>query len=397
VTGAADPDEYKIATALASPGASVPMWWHETATGAITRLEYGTAGALTTNQARITGGFLHINIGGDPTGAGHVEVSANTAAGLVDGRSHLIFQDIEARYSGNDGFSVRNAADSITFTRCAGRWNANDGLNGFSAVTNILVEDGEFTDNGRHADFLGDGLSFHVDSTGQIDDCVVARNAKNGVANSERGTWVYNRLIGYENEGGDFATYLDAGNAGSHQWNRCISRDGGTVDRGAAIYRLFAQLGNGGRCEFNNCTIVKGDDANTFSRGVFMGGTNGTILLRNSVLSGAFQIGINKSGVSVATTEDYNCVNGAVLARSGITAGANSISSAPAFVDESANNFTPSVGSPLRNAGMEITGVTDVYPGTPDIGAIERLEPLGARSRARRLGAASNLRPRQIQ
>jgi hypothetical protein len=363
--------EYKIASALTT-AANCPAYYLSGST--VTRLEKGTAGALTSNQYAATGTDIHVNVGADP-GANIVEVPSNAACFLIDGISNVVVQGVDCRHANNDGISIRDASDSIVVDGVTCQYNANDGLNVLTASTNLTIKNSLFQQNGNHTNYAGDGLSAHEDSTGSIDNCQFLDNAKNGIANSEQGTWTYTNLTARRNSGGDYAIYSDtagAAVAGDHTVSRCISYDGGDVRTGVGIYSFLTEPSNGSVVRFYNSTIVLGTSVVNIPRAIRVAGTNGSVKIKNVVVSGAFSIGVLKASTS-ALDQDYLCVNGPTTAYSGLSAGAHSISTAPTFVDASGGDFTPAIGSVLLNGGVVVDGITDGYsPPAPDIGAIER-------------------------
>jgi len=145
------------------------------------------------------------------------------------------------------------------------------------------------------------------------------------------------------------------------------------INPAAAYYHLLVDASSSGAViNVVNNTLVRGSNAATFPRGVRVAGS-GTVTLKNTTVSGAYQIGVLQSG-SPSLTEENNNVFGATTAASGLTLDASTLAADPLFEDEAGGDYRLSSSSTLRNAGQAVSGITlRTIGAAPDIGAFEAL------------------------
>lgn len=355
--------EFNTPTSLTAPAGNVPMY-HEASDGTITRLASGTAGALALGEFAFSGGNLAVNVGALPDRAWRPTRSASFTSDGVDDNTVM---GVRCQFNGNDGLqnkggSLRFQADSVD---C--EWNSNDGINFQTVATISMIRNCTLKQNGRETDFLGDGFSGHVASSGTIRNTNVRWAGKDCISNSEQGDWVVEGCL-LLNGGQGYVAFPEAGVAGSHTVRRTIiaGTNGNTV---GALYKVFARVGNAATTfTLDNVTIFKGVDANTNSRGV------STLLLTldalNLIVSGSFQFSIYEQ--SGTLNSDFSDVFGAGLAYLNASEGADSVQVDPLFEDASNGDFRLTSSSPVDNAGTTVAGVTDQFAGTaPSMGAIE--------------------------
>jgi hypothetical protein len=213
--------------------------------------------------------------------------------------------------SNGDGFNVHGTWTGVVFDGCS---SINNGVTGESSD--------------------GDGFSYHDTTTGVIKNCISKNNKKSAVAHvGGAQVQMYNNLF-------------------SHTTN-------GTI---ALVY-----LGETGTYTLLNNTIYSA--AQTGNAVNFATGNTVTVDMRNNIIQG-FNYGIVEAGTATLT-EDYNTIYGyATGAVSGISAGANDLTTNPLLVSPP-TDMSLSAGSPAINSGVD-TGIYSDFYGNPRIGAFDR-------------------------
>lgn len=126
--------EYKIAYTAAPPFAAYYIDGNTAADilndAKITRLVFGTAGALAVGECAFDGTFFYLNIGKSPTG-GQAEIPAGTGVDLDDSgvrisKAGFTTDGINACFCVNDGF--RPSGSYLTHKNGKARWNNGDSV-----------------------------------------------------------------------------------------------------------------------------------------------------------------------------------------------------------------------------------------------------------------------------
>lgn len=350
--------EYKAALAYTAVNAfwitAIPI-----VEATISKLLLGTAGSLTVGQFGTSSGFVHVNIGSDPTTA-RIEVPrAGVVGWALANISNTLVRGIRTLFHELSGVTAGNGTNN-TFFGCDISWNGDDGVSpAGSGQMDVLFCN--VIRNGRVRQVsggAGDGISFHGTFRSRIVGNVVRDNEKGGVTNLQGCVvQVIGNLIDHNNQ--NAYILFDAANAGGAQlWQHNLivirsddAQEGIRMDGGAtAILTAY------------NNTIIQ-VAANHTGNGIL--GTAAAIA-KNNIITG-FGVGIN-----TAATADHNCVYSCTTAYSGVTAGSGSITNDPLFVGS--GDYSLQTGSPCKGTGSGL-GLTEGYQGVPppipaNIGAI---------------------------
>lgn len=359
--------EYKLAsgsTVGPNPGGATPaIFWVDTSVtpNVVTALFKGTAGALTANQWAIASNFLNVNIGRSPVATDRFEVGQGY--GVQIEKSNTRISGLYAAFNGNYNIAANTVSpvDNVQIDNCELAFTSADNCNiNNGAGTNI-----RFLYNYSHDSFNdggggGDGFSAHGACSGVVAYNTFRRNGKNGIANSEKGTWDYR---GNKFDASNFAVYGDGGGGSIHRaWGNTFVNEKPQLSAGEARIYIGALTAT---VQLYNNSVAKGTGAGN-ERGIRVDG--GTATARNNVVWGAgatpFSIGLYQAGG--ALTESNNAAGGSSADR--ITWGSTSpitISSDP-FTSVATGNLAPGVSSPLLAAGVAVTNFTNGSP--PDVG-----------------------------
>jgi hypothetical protein len=356
--------EYDTATAHSAPGGNVPVY-HEAVDGTIRRLAAGTAGALSDGEFAFSGGSLAVNVGAAPH---KVWVPNGAYSFQADGVDDVTIFGLRCAFSSNDGLQYRNGAQRFQADSIDAEWNANDAINSGTATSDALIRNCTMLESGRETDWLGDGFSAHVASTGTIRNCNIRWAAKDCISNSQQGNWTIegSRLL---NGGQGLVVYPEAGTPGAHTVNRCII-SGGNGRTGFGAYKVSCIFNNASATiDINNCVLDLGVDLNATARGLRV--DTGTMTVRNSIMNGSFQLGFYQA--SGTLDSDYCDAFGMAGPYTGAAEGPNSLRVDPVFIDAANGDFRLSSGSGVIDQGTTLAGITDQYLGSaPDMGAHEK-------------------------
>jgi hypothetical protein len=175
--------EYKTALAYTARNA----FWITGETiseAAVTKLTLGAAGALADGQFGTSDGFLHVNIGQDPTGQ-RIEVPRSGSCGLLlSNANSVLTQGVEIYFADNEGVAVIGGANNEV-RGCTINWNGEDGV-GVSGAADLDVTNCTILRNGGERTAMlgrGDGVSYHDTCSGTISGNAIRDNEKGGVVN----------------------------------------------------------------------------------------------------------------------------------------------------------------------------------------------------------------------
>ena len=357
--------EYKSTTATVDPGGNIPVY-HESSTGVVTRLKAGLAGSLVSGEFDYSAGSLHVNVGGAVPD--RVWVPSGAYSVQSNGKDDVLVTGLSCRYSSNDGLQYKAGALNFDADSVDCEWNANDGINQATAATDAMIRNCTLAESGREADWLGDGFSAHTTGTGTIRNTQIRWAGKDGISNSEQGSWT---IEGCQilHGGQGITIYPEAGVAGAHTINRCVIA-GGNGRTGFGAYRISAIVGNASTAlTVNNCVIDLKGDLNATSRGIRV--DNATMNVKNTSMSGAFNLGYYQASGSLIS--DYCNAYGMGTPYTTAVEGPNSLRVDPQFVDDPSGDYRLGASSELIDVGVLVAGVTDTYGvGGPEIGRYER-------------------------
>ena len=186
-------------------------------------------------------------------------------------------------------------------------------------------------------------------------DNIVALNSGAGLVVRRPAVIVGNRV--HDNAGA--AILVSAGGGGSVLRQNTICANGGGGDATAADVVIV----------FN---LIAGQT--TFG----LSSTGGSVDFRNNVVTGNGTFGINGADADFAFL-DFNAffLNAAGDCRACATLGSVALTTDPSFVDAAGFDFRPSPGSPLIDAGVDLSwdvngpGAGLFFGAAPDIGAVE--------------------------
>ena len=363
--------EYRLSTS-ATTYAGNYIWWRRF--GATIPLAKGTYGSLTAFQYAMSGTTLSVNIGRAVDHFDCFEIPQRSYGVGADGKSFLQFKGLAIKHSQAYAmeFATTAAVDNIIIEDCDLSACIADLVNTFTYATNFTIRKSWLHDQPNST---GDAFSAHSansnGSTTVFEDNLVQNITKNGIAHDQLGTHIIRRN---RFEAANLTIYTSAtGTPGTTQIYRNIIT-GDIPASAGAIYAMQLAPASGCTIYAYHNTLVAGLSANASYRGIAsFPASGGTNVIKNNILRGTYGIGIYHNGAGT-TTEDYNQVHQATTRYSGLSAGAHSLNSDPAFISEAAGDFGLLTGSPCKNAGVVLAGFNDDYFGAaPDMGAIERM------------------------
>lgn len=238
-----------------------------------------------------------------------------------------------------------------------------------SATSTDATIDG-FLLTGPYTSSSGDGVEFaggtgHIAIngfiTGSNEGAIRVRNATVECENVE----VKNqgRIAFYADTGSTLTcircwTYLDVNTAQPETWGFVADED--TTPANLTCYH----------CTAANLERNLTPNPAVFTMAGFGINTSGVVIFKNCIAYKCDRGFGDTLSFTATRTEDYNCANqNSVNNWVGFSAGANSITSDPLFVDEGNDDYRLQAGSPCIDTGILIPGVDDDYDGlAPDMG-----------------------------
>jgi hypothetical protein len=325
----------------------------------VQKLILGTAGSLTSGQFGTSSGFVHVNIGIDPSGA-TIEVPRLGEKGWVyTNTNSWIIQDLGVYMFEQSGITITGGTNQAV-TRCDLMFNGDDGFDLATPGARCDITHCTIVRNGLTRTIFGgpgDGISYHSTSGGLIGWNHVRDNEKGGITNLEGCdvTVVGNYIDGCNNNAFILAT---TDTPGTHNWyyNIIVVRSQDTNKFG------IRRDGSG------NTSIINAVNNTIYSTTGTGTGIDAADLAKNNIV-------VNfTTGINAVTTAGYNDVFGCTTAYSTTTPGTGAINADPLFNNAAAADFTLLNGSPCIAAGVSGAGPTKdwneaVPPNPPNIGA----------------------------
>lgn len=326
-----------------------------------TLMTEGTAGSLSSGEWDwdSSTGYLYARLpGGLPTDF-QIEGAVRYWDVYADGKSYSTTDGLVLNFARTDGWHIQGAGAGNTIRSSTVQYNNNDGVNIHGSQTSVSIDSNSINYNGDGTTGMaaGDGVSFHDNCTGMIQNNHIEGNYKAQIDNIDASVVVskYNYLEGRI----PYTTGVSA--TGTHTvFNNIIIGDGS--DSGIKL--------RNGTVSFLNNTAYGASSAN----GILT--ENGTLTVKNNIFEN-WGVGFNNDGGII--TETYNNFYDNTTDSEGITLDVSDITSDPRLTAPGLSNFTLQYNSPAIDAGTNV-GLNSDYAGNsiyglPDIGAYEYQPP----------------------
>lgn len=358
--------EYKLACALVPESTPAYVFWDSTAGAGTTvaSLPLGTAGSLANPGYQLTGGFLSVNIGREPTIDDIFEVPLHSPI-AIDGKTGVTLRNIDVRYSLLQGITIGSTVSSlgVGLFGLEVSWCCNYGIH--TGRSSTMIASGIYVH-----DSLG-GITNHESTRSIVDLCTIRRCAP-GVVMSDTATVT----LSHTAFDAAYAQIVSDGVGGATQTiYGCsfVNQHAATVASG---FQFGVTTGTPGLVNLWNCSFARGTGGTTDGRGISQS-VAFPFDVRNCSLWGAFVISLcdatalNGAGPetvgSLQRTTSNIAVGGSGINRFRWNAGTGDILLAgDPYTSVATGDLSPKVASALLAAGIAIPGFTTGTP--PDIG-----------------------------